>query len=408
MRVVFHFSSSLACLRRQGILLVMFKNKNINLLNLHTGLQRFSNSIFDVFGAIYLLQLGISFPVVALVWAASFVLRMFLRPLSLLMAQKIGLKRATIFGTIIGAGLFLVLAQVNGLTIWLYIFIVFLALYDITYWLPYHSYYAAVGNYKDRGKHVGVRGAFVTLFRAAAPIVGAVLISKFGFWSLYLVAMISMLVSVIPILFASDYRQDTSMNFKRALRSIDKRGFLIQIGDGIVYNAHGFMWIIVLFFLTKNIISFGWLIGFEVLLTAVLFLVLGDMIDKGKGRKILSIGIILFSLVILGRTFFVYTINAVIISQIAFAVAVVFYRSIFQTSFYNLAKKTKNTLWFNFFGEMGWDIGALIILVLSAVLVSLGLEIRYIMPFAIVGLFVIQKVLSSYLNNSYSLSRRED
>src|SRR4051794_34682206 len=99
-------------------------NQNITLLNLHAALQRFSNKTLDVFGGVYFLSQGVSFPVVTLMWAASFVIRFLLRPLSVWLSSKVGLKRALVIGTILSSGLFLVFTQVDGLNAWLAIFAV--------------------------------------------------------------------------------------------------------------------------------------------------------------------------------------------------------------------------------------------------------------------------------------------
>ena len=91
-----------------------FSNKAVNLLNIHSGLRQFSVGIFDIFTAIYLLERGIDLSVVIFVMIGSYTFRLLLRPISLKVAERIGLKKAVILGSFIFSGLFLVISQVNG------------------------------------------------------------------------------------------------------------------------------------------------------------------------------------------------------------------------------------------------------------------------------------------------------
>lgn len=374
-----------------------FKNKTINLLNLHAGLHRFSTNIFDTFGAIYLIHLGLSFPTVALVWAGSCAVRFFLRPLSVVLSEKIGLRKAVIFGVIINSGIFFVLSLISGLNIWLYFYIFYLALCDITYWLPYHSYYAAAGDDGLRGKQVGAQLSFTAVMRTIAPLMGGILIVSMGFSSLYIVATIVMLISVLPLFFMKNVSPGKRMDWQEALQSIDKRGLIMQLGDGILY-AHGFIWTIVLFYLVGNYVVFGGLVAFEILATAILFLLLGYYLDRnnGHGRNFSKIGLGLIGAVVVMRALWVSSVPEIIFSDIVIALAMTFFSLSFGVGFYNLAKRSANTLWFNFFGESGWDIGAAAALSVAAGLYALGVPLRYIILFSLLGLFIIYRVLMKF------------
>jgi len=372
-----------------------FTNKNINLLTLHSGIWRFADNILTVFSAIYLLSLGISFPVVALVIVCSIIFRLLTRPLSLLLSNKIGLKKALILGVLIGSGLFLVLGKVSGFNYWLLFYGLYTALYDITYWLPYHSYYAIAGDEEKRGKQVGTQLGTVAIFQILAPIAGGLIITHLGYWPLYLSATIITLVSSIPLFFIKNISLGIPLNFKEAFKNIDKRGMLMMMGDGILY-IHKFIWTIVLFNLVGNYVVFGGLKTFELLITTVMAVVLGYLLDKGKGKKIIVIGLLVSGIVIIARALWINTIPLIIISDVILALSYLFYLSSFYVGLYNMAKKSKNTLWFHFFGELGWDIGAIVALSTSALLFYLGVPLRFIMLFSLPGLFIVYYVLKRF------------
>jgi len=377
----------------------VYQNRNITLLNLHSALQRFSNKTLDVFGAIYFLSLGISFPSVALAWIASFLIRFLLRPFSVWLSNRIGLRRALIFGTIFSSGLFLIFLLVDGVNIWLLVFALYLALYDILYWLPYNAYYAIAGDEKSRGKQVAFRSGLIDLVQIVVPILGAVLATAFGFWSLYVSAMICMLLSVIPIFFAKDESPGEKMNFRQAFTQVDKRGLIMQIGDGILVNAHSFLWTIVLFLLIGNLVGFGGLITFELLVTTVLSLVLGYFIDGGNGKWIARFGLAIVALVVITRSFWVTTLPQIFLVNFISAVGIAFYSMTYQVGIYNLAKRTPNTLWFHFFAEAGWDIGGALVFLIAAGLFVLGVELQHMILLALGGLLIVNYVLKSYYSS---------
>ncbi len=372
-----------------------FKNKIVNLLNIHSGLHRFSNNIFDVFGAVYLLELGLSYPTVALAWVGSCIIRFLIRPISIYLSMRIGLKRAVILGIIVNSGIFFALSKVGGLNGWLLFYMVYLALCDIFYWLPYHSYYAVAGDHEDRGKQVGVLFGFTTLLSMVAPLVGGILITQFSFSILYVFATIVMLLSSVPIFFAPDLSPGENMRFKDAYKTIDKKGLFMQAGDGFLY-MHAFVWTIALFYLIGDYVTFGALVTFQLFLTSAMFLILGYYLDKGKGKIIMQTGLLLLAFVILMRAFWVITIPQIIFVDILFALAMTFYSSSFGVGLYTLAKRTPNTVWFHFFAECGWDIGAAIALTVSVILYIIGIPFKLVIIFSLVGLVIVYSVLKNF------------
>jgi hypothetical protein len=159
---------------------------------------------------------------------------------------------------------------------------------------------------------------------------------------------------------------------------------------------HTFVWTIVLFYLVSNYVTFGGLVALELVLTALLFILLGYLIDKGDGKQIAIIGLLTIGLVIILRAFFVTTIPYIIAINAVIAFGMTFYTSSFEVGFYNLAKQSKNTLWFNFWGELGWDMGAAISLLVGAGLFVLGVPLRFTIVLSLSGIFIIYKVLNSF------------
>jgi len=332
-----------------------------------------------------------------MVWGTSFGLRFFLRPLSLWWTQRLGLKPSFILGVIVYAGIFPVLAQVHTIGLWFWILIFYLAISDIAYYLPFHSLYAALGDIDSRGSQIAVREIFALTFGIAAPIVGSFIVITFGYGSLYVVATIVMLIGVLPLLYIPDFTANTVMGFKEAFKFIDFRGFWLMLGDGIKVQAEAFVWVVTIFFLATSLSQFGWLIALKLLFVAILYLTLGKLVDGGHSKKIFLYGSIGLIFTLIARAFFVTDVTGIVVAQFILAFVLVFYQEPFDTLLYNLAKRTKSTLWFHFFGEAGADFGAMIVFFSSAALVHYGVDIQYVLLVGILSIIVVKPILDRAL-----------
>ncbi|MBU1177972.1 MFS transporter [Patescibacteria group bacterium] len=384
------------------------ENKNINLLNLHAGLVAFGDNVIYIFGAIYFLQQGLSLPIVLLIWAAVHTARLVVRPLALKLIQAIGIKKGLIIGTLLYPGIFAIIAQVESLGFWLLAFIVYFAIIDNLYWLPYHVFFTTLGDNEHRGKQLGARESFITLMAAAAPILGGFLADRFGFGAIYFVTIFVMILAIFPLLFTPNIPKDIKLNYSQAFKKTDHHGFWVYAGWSLLYTAHEFLWIIVLFILVGEISIFGWLMGMELLLMIVFSLLLGHLTDKGKGWINILIAGVLLTIVIIARSFFISDILAIIIFEVVMALALCFFNVPTETGYYNLAQKSRSRLWFQTFGETGWDVGGLVALLSAAALVYSGVELRHVMPIALIGMLVIIFVLKEYFTGSKKLSNQKE
>jgi len=371
-----------------------FKNKAVNLINIHAAIAQLAVNLAEIFSAIYLYQWGIPLYQVFLIWSSLFVVRAFFRPFALWLAQKRGLKKTLFFGSFFYMGYYLFLGQVDGINWWLAIFIFYAAWADCFYWLPYHAYYAALGDHADRGKQLGVREALIKILSMVGPLSGGILINTFGFMAAFIAAAFCMFLTGILIYFLPEVEIGKKIKLKEAWR--ERVGFWSFVGDGWLYNAHEYTWNLILFIMLGNVAQVGGLLSLAVFFQVTIFLFLGNGIDNGAGKKIYRTGIILMILTILGRAIFVDTVKEVIFFDLIFALAMCFYSPALNTALYNSAKKSKNILWFHFFAETGWDVGSTIALGFAALITYFNFDSRLILFFSLGSFVILSQVLRKY------------
>lgn len=378
---------------------MFFRNRNINLLNIHTGCIAFADSILNVFGVVYFLEKGFALTTVLLGWGCIHIFRLFLlRPFVLKIFRHIGVKKGVLIGTALFAGTFYVILEVTAVNWFFLFFFFYFALVDTFYWFSYHVYYAILGDAPHRGKEIAIRESLNTILTAIAPLVSGLLAARIGFWAVYTVGGAVALCAFIPLFFSDGDRPQRVTTFFNAMRTTSFRGFWLWLAWAFLYYFHQFIWVIVLFFTVRDYITFGGLVSLEIFLSVVIYLSIGRLVDEHKARSVMPMTFLLLSAVTIFRTFFAYTIPTIILSQLFMAIAMSFFRPPVLTVFYHEANRSDQRLWFQFFAEMGWDIGSMISLFVAALVVYWGFEIRSVMPLAIVGIGLATGLTQKYLH----------
>ena len=374
-------------------------NRAVNFLNIHFGLQTFSNGLGDIFFGIYLYKVGVPLFAIYLVLTGIFLFRLCIRPLALKLVFKRGLKKSVLLGTFIHSTLYLFLGMVDGINIWLYIFIVAAAIIDVLYWLPYHTYFSLLGDLEHRGKQTAMRDGIVHVASFLAPITGGILINFVGFWAAFITATVLMLFAAIPLRYTPEVPLEDHLTAAEASKKVSKAGMYCYIGEGFHYFAHLFTWPIVLFLMLDDYISFGGLLSLAVLFQIIGSLWVGHLFDSGNGKRIYPIGFILIILTILGRTFFAMDIPTVIFFDILAMMGYLLSQGIVDSAFYNTSKKSHHPLWFQFYAENGWDIGSSASALLVAGMLYSGMDLRYVMLVGLLGLVVTGGFLRWYFRD---------
>lgn len=370
----------------QSVKSTINQNRNTSLLNLHTGFQRMSNKVFEVFSAIYFLDQGISFPVVMLVFAGSYIGRLFMRPTAVHIIYRYGLRRSVIFGTTFSAGLFLLYPMIDGVNGWLVLFSVYLAFQDIAYWLPYHAFYALAGENETRGKQLAIQGILINCMQVLVPLAGGILAHLVGFNALYTAALLAMLLAVVPLFYTTDIHPGAEINLRQAIRKIDLHGLFMAIGYGFYNNGGSMLWTIVIYLAVGNLVAFGGLITYELLVGTVLAWVVGHYIDKGHSKPIAITGIAILIISVLLQALWGTSVTHILIINAIIAFGTALFALPYWSATYNLAHNGISTLWYHFFAESGWDIGGAMACLLAAALFMAGGSVQHILLISICGL----------------------
>lgn len=382
--------------------MAFFRNRTVNLLNLHYGIHCVALTGGGAFFLIYLLKSGVP-TADALVSLALILLgRFVIRPVVIGAAVRRGLRAMVVAGTVLSALQYPFLAEVHGVGVALAMLIAVSAAADTVYWTTYHAYFAALGDDDLRGHQVGVREAIAAIVGVASPVATGWMLVAFGPRVAFGATSIIAALAALPLLWAPDVRVPPHVAgaFRAALP-----GILLFMADGWTAAGFVFVWQIALFVsLDQNLLAYGGALAIAALAGAVGGLTLGRHIDAGHGSRAVWYAFVTFGLVVVLRAAAVGHAAIAVAATALGAFAGCLYIPTLMTAVYTLAKRSPCTLRFHVATEGGWDAGGASGLLAAALVVSLGLPLSVGVLLALPGVAATVVMLRRYYASGLAIT----
>ena len=371
-----------------------FSNKDLNFLNAHYGMRAMGWEMCSLFTLAYLYKQGLPLPLAFIVYAGMLLARPLTRPIAMWLCLKKGTHFTLMIGTVAFACRYPAMLPIEGISWALVPFMLISGLADSLYWVPYHNYFASVGDTKDRGSSVGIREAIATVVAVIGPVFGGFLLAIDPLYA-FMLPFVLTLLSVLPLMKTPSLPVPVRPT-KEEKKNIDPFGFVVFIGDGLFFQA-GTVWpLIVFMILSENYGKFGLILALAAFFRAMGCMLFGKMIDKGNGSLICFIGYGLHIVILTIRGFFAYTVPVVIACDFFAAIAYCFSIPALMTAVYNATKQTTHPLYFTYYTEFGWDIGAVSAMLICAGLTTAGVNLRWGLVIAVAGAVLKIFVLDRY------------
>jgi len=357
----------------------------------HSGLQSLAFNLGGAFIWVYLLKAGVALALVFVCIAAVVLFRLVLRMGVVPLIMRLGLRKALMIGTVLDASSFLVLAKVDGLGPWLVFYLLSASLGTTFYWTCFHSMVARLGDAENRGAQVSTREAIFALASIVGPLVGGLTLTFFGPVAAFVVAALVYFIAVIPLFGVPDMEIERDVNIPRAAKIFAGSA---AFSDGVVASAVNFGWRVVLFqALGESFENYGGALAIAGVVGAVMGLGIGKLIDLGHHKRSLQIGIGAMVIAVLAEAFGFHSVWSAVGANMISAVAGPIYMSAMMAQFYNVGKASGCTLRFNIYGENGFDLGAGLGALFTALLLWLGFGYFWPLILGLVGCAGLYTVL---------------
>lgn len=234
--------------------------------------------------------------------AGSLLFFIFMAPGAMFMSS-FGFKKSLKIGSILGALFFVSLFFARDVGIWVFVLlsVATLVLHRIFHWIPYHVDFAKFTDNKDRGKEIGLLAATTNTIGIFAPLVAGFILGQFGFSTLFAVAVVIYLISIIPLFSIPRTHEEFSWGYietwKQFFAKKRRKIIVAHIADGAEQSIGLVIWPIFIFELLKgNYLQVGAVAALVTGATIVLQLLVGKYTDnKNLRSKLLKYGSTLYA-----------------------------------------------------------------------------------------------------------------
>lgn len=285
-------------------------------------LNSFALAFVSVFIPIYLLKLGYSFQMVMLwmiIQHSSLLLNSFI---TVYISNKIGLVHLLHIRFILLLTYFsLLLFGLKDFPILFFIIPIIVGAEGAFYWMPLNILFVRNTKEKNMGSSMSKFFVIPKALSMFSPLIGAFIITRFGFNSLFGLAMFLLFFTFLPII--SLKSEKTNFQFsKNKFKEIwqrNKRYFIPEIIDNLAEDAMA-LWSIFIFITLASTVQVG-IIGTITALASLFFtLTIGKLTDNWNKHKLIKIGAVIVSLV----WFINFTIGEFFPNQWLFYIATIF------------------------------------------------------------------------------------
>lgn len=341
----------------------------MTLLAIHNAMFMLAFSTAGGFVGGYLIRTGIALPVVILLYATFFLLRLILRMLAFGIVRRLGLRRTMIAALAVIALQYVPLLHADR-PVWLIAWLVCMSLGEVMYWPIYHSAVAMSGDSARRGRQLGLRSALISAAAVLGPLLGAVLIANFGPGADFIIGATTVLLAIIPIIRCGEFQAGTIPGAMESLRGADRLSFLLFLIDGWMSSGYMTVWAITYFVLIgARYEAFGMANAAAGLIGCVVSLIGGRWIDRrrhGQGQILAVCAALLLIIAIQAAS--CWSPVAATVANLSVVAVTGAYVPLLMSSVYERAKRSPAIFRFHLALEAAWDIGGTASIATSALI----------------------------------------
>jgi MFS family permease len=353
--------------------------RDIHALYLNNLFRGIAFSLFGIFIPIFFLTLGFTLRQVFIYSLVESIATFLFFFIGGVLARKIGYKWLMIISSIFVTAFVILLRMLPLDGTSLYLIALICGVQNGFYYLPLHAFFTKFSEKESKGAQVSIFSIFGQASGLFGPLIGALIALSKGFNYLFVVVLIFMLISFVPIISLNNFNPKHELNLKR-FREFCRRQkgfFSANIMSNIKDEIEGIIWPIFVFLTLQDLISIGW-VGFLVSAGTILFtFFIGRHFDKMNRYFFMRLGGILYAALWIARIFvdnssFIY-ISSILAGFFGLMIAVPF-----SAIFYHKIEEDKNSDSFIIFTEIPVLIGRMIIWG-SAVLLANNFKIFFIL-----------------------------
>ncbi len=245
-------------------------------------------------------------------YLASYTLYLFFIAYGAKYLNKIGLKKSLRISIVWGALFYFIFYLLditnfgNFNTNWriivflLSVSLLVLTIHRIMYWVPVHTDMAKFTSKTDRGKELSILESTSVLFSALMPLLAGFILVKYNYDVLFFIAILLYFVSLIPLIYLPRTREKFTWTYLQTWKELfskkRRKAFWAFMGDGAEATVRIIIWPIFIWKIVDgNYLTIGAITSIVVVITIILQLIIGKVLDLSSKEKMLKFGTLMYS-----------------------------------------------------------------------------------------------------------------
>ena len=190
-------------------------------------LQAVSFGFFNLFLPIFLYQqFNNSLEIVLIYFIIDYLIYALTVPLGARLMSKLGLRGSMIISSIFLIAFYIAFRFFSPVYLYLIIPLMLKVVFRNLYWVPYHTEFAEFTDKLHRGKEIGLLEAIYAILSIGIPITAGFILSNYGFNYLFLLAIIIIVLSIIPLFLIEKVEEKYSWGYFKTYNIVFSRGIL--------------------------------------------------------------------------------------------------------------------------------------------------------------------------------------
>ncbi|MDF1497869.1 MAG: MFS transporter [Patescibacteria group bacterium] len=362
-------------------------------------IKNFAFSMIAIFEPVYLYKLYNSLSIVFLYYLVAYIIYFFAIPLGAKAAAKYGFEHCIFYSIPFAILYFLALSQLPNYGFLIVFAIIFLNIYKALFWPAYHTDFAHYSSKGYKGRELGTLSLISTIVTIIGPVIGGIILSKFGFETLFIVVSLISLISVIPLFITREKFEPHIFSYKQAFNRFLKPYNQYKRKNSIAYFGYGeeiisaVAWPIFIFLLIEKFYLIGLLMTVVVLFASISCLYVGklsDTLEKEGRRKLFFSSTIFYAITWFLRPFVVNWLGILLIDFISKGLRPGIYYPLL-TFVYTGGGNNRGFLKYTVFYEMSLTVGKCATMFFALILSLLigGYSIFWFILFGYTGLWTL-------------------
>ncbi len=268
-------------------------NRKLGGLYLAVTILDFSLAMVVLFEPVYLYHLGYSIQHILLYYIVVYGVYYFLVPIGGKIVAKYGPGRSIAASSVMLIGYYVSLLLVPQAPIFFWIAPLFFALQKMLYWPAYHTDFILNSDQGERGEEFSGLWSLSTVVYILGPALGGIIIQQAGFSVLFGLVMVLIILSNIPLfVVGTTYHGKITSYWNMLIQPFSKmhlRSTLayIALGEELVMLT---VWPIYIALAFASYEKMGGAIAVATLITAIVTLYIGKVVDRKQPQMALRIG----------------------------------------------------------------------------------------------------------------------